>query len=81
MGEKAFHAQQIYKDNKKRWQSLTKTIAPRRINGNHWLRFSLHINELKKVAERYGDAFEDTIRIMENTGISIVTDDGKVTLS
>jgi len=72
-GEKAFQVKQTYKDNKARYGFLRKEVNPRRVNGNHWERFTLHASELYKIGDRYGQAFRrgiDTLQSLHGDGFS-----------
>jgi len=72
-GEKAFQVKQTYKDNKARYGFLRKEVNPRRVNGNHWVRFTLHASELHKIGDRYGQAFRrgiNTLQSLHGAGFS-----------
>jgi len=65
-GELAYNAKQVFNDNKARYHFLTNQVNPKRINDGHWQRFALHISELKKIGERYGESFGDAVNVMKN---------------
>jgi len=72
-GEKAYQVKQTYKDNKSRYGFLRKEVNPRRLNGNHWERFTLHASELQKIGDRYGQAFRrgiETLNALHGAGFS-----------
>lgn len=45
-GEMGYHVKQVLKENKAKYRSLRRDLKPYRIHGNHWERFTLHVNEL-----------------------------------
>lgn len=76
-GELAYHAKTVFEDNKARHTALVDQVNTHRLIGNNWQRFSLHINELKKISDRYEEVFAETIADLERLGLPSVNKNGK----
>jgi flagellar biosynthesis regulator FlaF len=53
-----------FRENRTNYKAVRKTINPRRVHDRKWVRFVLHINELKKIGEGMETGFGTSIQIM-----------------